>query len=141
MLNRRERENIRNISIFNHTCWERQGIPITYDGRAFTVPTHDQVRKIIFSQILNLGFTKVQRVEPSKADAIIRVYQKLHHYYDNTFCYNLYGACCYTQKNGKWVTYNDIPIDYSNCLIRHYVYQDSYIDFDCEFFDIYVEIS
>lgn len=141
MLNRKEREIVRNIVISQHSCWEREGVAITFDGRPFIVPTLDQVKEDIIEEILYRGFNKVERIKPTEADAIIRVYQKLHYKHHNGLVYNLYGGHCFTPKNGKWVTLEDIPLDYSSCKIRHWICQDDYIDFECDFFDVYVVID
>lgn len=147
MLTDVQKESIRNVDIYDYSLKEKKGKAINYDGKKFNIPSFVELKQIIISEILKLGFSKVEIVKPSKANCIIRVYQKLHYNYDfpgETSTYNLYGAHCYTLKSGKWTTsafQDDSIINFSEFIIRHWICQDEYIDFDCDFFDCYVQIS
>lgn len=143
MLNSSQKEKIRSIKIYKLSCSEVNGKPIDEYGEEFVIPSFPEIEQSIIQKIRQLGFSKIERVSPSKANCIIRVYQKLHYeYYDDY--YNLYGASCYTLKNEKWtekVTNGEFEIDYSKHKVGHIVCQDERIIFDCNFFDCYVKIS
>jgi len=146
MLSQRQRKNIRRINLFEYACEEKKGIPVHLGGKEFIVPSLDEVKESVFQEILNLGFSSIERVEPNKANCIIRVFQKLHYHYRDNLTYNIYGATCFTLKHGKWVTspfgnVQDFKIDYSKHIINHWLSQDECIDFDLDFFDCYVKIS
>lgn len=147
MLTYFQKESIRNVTFYDYAFKEKKGKAIQYDGKEFIIPSFVELRQSIISEILKLGFSKVEIVKPSKANCIIRVYQKLHYTYEfggETDTYNLYGAHCYTLNDRKWITsafQDDFEINYSKCIIRHWICQDEYIDFDCDFFDCYVQIS
>ena len=142
MLSRSQKECVRSISLYRHTCLEKNGVAINFDGKEFIIPSFIEIKKIVCNHLFNLGFTKIQRVEPSQSNCIIRIFQCLHCPAGNSFTYNLYGANCYVLKYSKWVTTDEeIPIDFSECILRHWISEDKYINFDCEFFDCYVQIS
>lgn len=147
MLSKSQRESIRRIGLFEYACKEKKGQPIALDGSRFIVPSLNEVKESIFEKILQLGFSSIERVEPNKANCIVRVFQKLHYHYDYDLTYNIYGATCYTLNNaGQWVTrpsgeIRDFKIDYSKHIIRHWLCQDEYVEFDLDFFDCYVKIS
>jgi len=147
MLSKKQKESIRRIGLFEYSCREKKGQPITLDGNNFIVPSLNEVKESVFQEILKLGFSKIERVEPNKANCIVRVFQKLHYHYDTDLTYNVYGASCYTLSHtGQWVTrpsgeIRDFKINYSKYIIRHWLCQDEYVDFDLDFFDCYVKIS
>ena len=139
-------EQLRCIGLFEYACREQKGKPITYDGKEFVIPALNDVKESVFREILKLGFSSVERVEPNKANCIVRVFQKLHYHYDYDLTYNVYGAVCFTLKAGKWVTrpfgeIRDFEIDYSKHIIKHWLCQDEYVEFDLDFFDCYVKVS
>jgi len=143
MLNNNQKEKIRKIMLYEYALKERDGLAIDHTGKNFLIPTFPEIREIIFKQILELGFSKIEIVAPNKANCIIRVFQKLHYKYDSLI-YNLYGAHCFTLKSGKWISTSisgNFEIDYSDFYSRHWLFQDEYIDFDLDFFDCYVKIS
>lgn len=143
MLSKSQRESIRCINLFKYGCREKKGKPITLDGKEFIIPSLSEVIESVSQEILKLGFSNIERIKPNKANCIIRVFQKLHYHYDNDLTYNVYGYTCYTLNNaGEWVTSKaHFKIDYSNHIIRHWLCQDEYIDFNLDFFDIYVKVS
>lgn len=143
MLSKKQKESIRRISLFEYACKEKKGQPIALDGSNFIVPSLNEVKESVFVEIFKLGFSNIERVEPNKANCIVRVFQKLNYHYDYGLTYNIYGATCYTLNNaGRWVTSSDeIEIDYSKHIITHWLCQDEYIDFDLDFFDCYVKVS
>ena len=149
MLTRKQKEQIRAVSLFKFATKERQGKAFNWDWTRFIVPTLIEVEDLMCQEILKLGFSKVERVSPKRANCIIRVFHKLHYEYvhsrDWKEIYNIYGAACFTLNSGTWVSTGFgekvTEIDYSKCVIRHWISQDKYIDFDFDFFDCYVEIS
>ena len=143
MLSRSQRQSIRRIYLFEYACREKSGQPIALNGSNFVVPSFNEVKESVFQEILKLGFSSIERVEPNKANCIIRVFQKSHYHYDTDLTYNVYGYSCYTLSNtGQWVTsLADFKIDYSKHILRHWLCQDEYIDFDLDFFDCYVKVS
>ena len=143
MLSRSQRESLRRICLFEYACREKKGQPIALNGSNFVVPSLNEVKESVFQEILKLGFSSIERVEPNKANCIIRVFQKLHYHYMDNLIYNIYGATCFTQRaSGQWVTSPaGFEIDYSKHIMRHWLCQDEYIDFDLDFFDCYVKVS
>lgn len=143
MLSPNQRKSIRRIYLFEYACRERNGQPITLEGSSFVLPSLNEVKESVFQEILKLGFSNIERVEPNKANCIVRVFQKLHYHYRDNLIYNVYGASCYTLNNaGQWVTsLADFKIDYSKYILKHWLCQDEYIDFDLDFFDCYVKVS
>lgn len=147
MLTNTQKESIRKVDLYDYSLYEKKGKAIQSNGKEFIIPSFVELRQIIFNDILKLGFSKIEIVKPSNANCIVRVYKKLHYKYDSglsTNIYNIYGAHCYTLKDRKWITSTfqyDSEIDYSKCIIRHWICQDEYIDFDYDFFDCYVQIS
>lgn len=143
MLSNEQKERIRRIKIYKSSCSEVKGKPIDQCGREFVIPSFPEIEQIVIEEIIKLGFSKVERVSPYEANCIIRVYKKLHYEYDDDF-YNIYGASCYTLKNGRWtetVFNGEFEIDYSKHKVGQWVCQDESIVFDCEFFDCYVKVS
>lgn len=143
MLSKKQKESIRRIYLFEYACRERNGQPITLKGNNFVVPSLNEIKESVFQEILKLGFSSIEQVEPNKANCIVRVFQKLHYHYDTDLTYNVYGASCYTLSHtGQWITsLADFKIDYSKHILRHWLCQDEYIDFDLDFFDCYVKVS
>ena len=146
MLSNSQKKDIRRISLFEYACREKKGKPITYDGKEFVIPSLNEIKESIFEEILKLGFCNIHRVEPNTANCIIRVFQKSHYHYDDDLTYNIYGALCFTLSANGWVTRSfgaiqDFKIDYSKQIIKHWLCQDEYIDFDLDFFDCYVRVS
>lgn len=144
MLNNSQKEGIRELRIYNYSCKEKEGIPLDNKGNIFKVLTFTEILEELSKQILKLGFSKIERVEPKKANCLIRVYQKLHYKYDYYWIYNVYGGFCYTLKAGKWVTTNgfdNYEINYSKCITGHWIYPDEFVEFNCDFCDYYVKVS
>ena len=150
MLTLNQKKLIRSIHLFKYATKEkRDGKPINWDGTRFVVPSLKEIELLIYEEILKLGFSKVERTSPKYANCIIRVFHKLHYPCDHSSdwkcIYNIYGAACFTLVSGKWTStgFDEkiTEIDYSKWVIRHWICQDEYIDFDFDFFDCYVEIS
>ena len=72
--------------------------------KEFVIPTPYQIAENVFKQILDVGFSKVERVSPSDANCIIRVFQTLHYKYEFDITFNMYGADCFTNDALGWVS-------------------------------------
>ena len=137
MLTDRQRKNIRFVNFYKM---------VSKQNNEFIVPTYTELKNEIYKRIYDLGFSKIERVEPAKANCIIRLFQPPHSECDNSLEYAFYGATCFTQESGKWITMGllghvDYKINYSNCFIRLHLSGNDYLVLDCEFFDCYVKIS
>ena len=159
MLSKEQKEKLRNIHIYELACEEKNGIAIIRKSvpkvkrgketfstveEEFVVPSPYQIAESVFKQILVCGFSKVERVSPTDANCIIRVFQKLHHAYEFDQIFNMYGADCFVKSCIDWISEcngDAFPLDYSKCLIGQWLYQDEKITFDAEFVDFYVKVS
>lgn len=137
-------EEIRQLRFFEYVFYENEGGATNFRNEEFEILSFPEIFKKMSERILKLGFTEIERVEPAKANCIIRIYTKEHYKYEQDLIYNLYGSLCFTFKKGKWSTIGssgDYEIDNSKCIMRHWIFQDEYIDFDCDFVDYYVRIK
>lgn len=159
MLSKAQKEKLRNIHIYEIACEEKNGIaiirkrvPKVKRGKKtfstveedFIVPSPYQIAESVFKQILVCGFSKVERVSPTNANCIIRVFQKLHYAYEFDQIFNLYGANCFVKSGMYWISEFDsgtFHLDYSKSLIGQWLCQDEKITFDAEFVDFYVKVS
>lgn len=144
MLTPKQKEKIRNIGIYEYSSSEENGKPLTYKGQEFHMLSCDEIRKEVLNKILRVGFSKVNFVNPARANCVVRVFVLKHFKYDNELVYNIYGAHCFTRKNGRWVSRSQdssFELDYAKCIIRHWFFQDEYADFELDFFDTYVHVS
>ena len=137
-------EGLRELRIFEYAL-SKDGKNITiFNDKDFIFLSFPEILKEMSERILKLGFTKIERVKPSKANCLIRVYSLKQYKYERDMVYDLYGSLCFTKKNGTWFTQGSIgeyEIDYSKCIIRHWIVQDEYIDFECDYVDYYVRIE
>lgn len=145
MLNSKKKEIIRKITVFKCAFYEdKKGKPIYVDNSELIIPSFPQIREMVFDKILKSGFSEIKLVSPGEANCIIRVYTKQHYEYERDIVFNLYGADCFTKKSGKWVSeggQGEFDINYSKCVIRNWLYQDEYVDINCDFFDCYCMIK
>ncbi|MBO5141634.1 MAG: hypothetical protein J6C46_01315 [Clostridia bacterium] len=143
MLTAEQRLQIRNTQIYRYTTVEEDGVPVTNQGISFSMPDFDKIRDRMIEKLAKKGFSKFERVKPSKANCILRVFKITHEEYDGLM-FNAYGAYCYTKECGKWFTLGNngkIGISYSSFEIRHWIFQDEYVDLNFDFFDCYVKVS
>ena len=95
-------------------------------------------------KILSEGFHEVNRVSPDDANCIIRVFNKCHYPYSENSIHNLCGFLCFTKSsNSIWVSTpstSPIELNFSKYIQRQYIFQDQYIDYNCDFFDSYVYV-
>lgn len=148
LLTEKQRETLRNISIFEYSDREnRKGKPLRPGNAEFKMLSSHEIFALICEKIVKNGFSEVKRVSPDEANCIIRVFEKKHMKDTSVSCrnriYNIYGANCYTTKNSLgWISRkDDFPINYEEDLHRLWFFQDEYIDFKAEFFDVYVKVS
>lgn len=143
ILSKKEAEKVRNISFYKICFNEKKGIPIDNDGKEMIFPTIEELQKMAFQKLSDKGFN-VERVSPSDANCIIHVFKKLHYPYEDEI-HNICGYDCFTKKINRWISTSDMgddfELDFSKCVSRHWLYQDEYIDYDCDFFDVYVKIN
>lgn len=168
MLSKQQKEKLRRIHIYESSSKEKNGVPIIekrgsqskigklIEGK-MVVPSSYQLVDSVIAQILECGFSKVERVAPSDANCIIRVFQKLHYEYDRELIFNIYGADCFvreyfafgdrffSREESDWLTtdLNDetFSINFSKCSISEWLCQDEKVIIEADFFDIYVRVS
>ena len=140
MLTGERKRILEDTTIFRCSSKDKNGKPVTFYGTEFIIPSFPEIKEEICKKILKLGFSNVEIVKPSKANCIIRVFQKLHYKYEDNQIYSLYGAFCYVRSANGFEHQQSI-LDYSECVIRYWMFQDEYIDFNCDFFDCYVKIK
>ena len=140
MLNNSQKYAVRTFS-FHDTIWKKEdGTLINTDKGDLQLPSFFEIKENLLKSLQKVGLRKIEQVKPYNANCIIRVYQKLNHKYESNFI-SLYGVQCFIKTNEIWTTQNNIRINFSKCIIRSWLFQDEYIDFDCDFFDCYVKIS
>ena len=159
MLSKEQKERLRSIQIYDLACEEKNGVAIIRKSvpkvkrgketfstveEEFIVPSPYQIAESVFKQILSCGFSKVEKVSPSNANCIIRVFQTLHYEYEFGQIFNMYGADCFVKSGIGWISEcasGTFHLDYTKCLIGQWLYQDEKITFDAEFVDFYVKVS
>lgn len=159
MISKEQKEKLRQIGMYKISYVEKDGIPLirkkvpeVENGKTtnstiyeeFVVPSPYQIAESIFQQILDCGFSKIERVSPAKANCIVRAYQKLHYEYEFDQIFNMYGAECFVKDNVGWISeVNDstFHLDYSHCKIGQWLYQDEKVIFDTDFVDFYIKVS
>ena len=162
MLSKEQKEKLQKIHIYELASEEKNGVAITrkqvskvkkkkgkekisWIKEVFVVPSTYDIAESVFKQILDCGFSKVERVSPTDANCIVRVFQKLHlkHEFDTVF--NMYGADVFVKNGTKWTTrcecYEEcFTLDYAKCLVGQCLYPDEKVVFDAEFVDFYVKV-
>lgn len=151
LLTKRERQKIRSIEFHKHYELDKYGNPSETDTDEFDLDI-EKLRNHIGDKIRKMGF-KVEKVNPSKANCIIRVYKGYYNYdtlFEGNKKYCIFGADCFTKgctKNSVariWITDNngyDCQICFSKWLYKIWFWQDEYITVDTEFFDTYLRVS
>lgn len=137
MLSKQDKEVIRSQINFDKVTsdvnWQRPSIPSFID-----------LKEQAINQILALGYSQVDLVSPRIANCIIRLYKKFDIAHEETNCH-AYGYHSFLHENGYWYTTFDsgktlYPIDFSKCAHSLQISQDESLEFDADFFDIYVSI-
>lgn len=144
MLTAKQKETLRNIQIFEYSSREEDGKPITHNGQEFQMLTCEEIRRKIFNKFASAGFSKIKFVNPLFANCVVRVFVLKHCKIDDDLVYNIYGAQCFTRKNCRWISFTKgggFELNPSNCVVRHWLFQDEYIDFEMEFFDTYARVK
>ena len=133
ILSKNESEKIREISF----------LKISSSTKEIALPSQEELLKMAFQRISNKGFF-IERVAPNDANCIIRVFSK-HDYPYNSEIYNLCGFNSFTKKFNNWMSIStrgdDFQLDYTKSLHRLWLYQDEYLDLECDFFDCYIRIN
>lgn len=129
--------------MYKYTICNNDRNPISFEGQSFVIPSFVEIKETIFNQLRASGFSHINFVHPSKANCIVRIFKSLNYKYEDVF-YDIYGAHCFTRKSGKWISMSkggEFEIDFSKFEIRHWLFQDEYIDFNIDFFDCYLKIK
>ena len=144
VLSKKEYERIRNIHFYKRSFFEKNGFPVDSKGKKIEFPSLEELYKIAVKQILSEGFREVNRVSPDDANCIIRVFNKCHYPYSRKSIHNLCGFMCFTKNsNNIWTSTcgnSQIELNFSKFIQRQYIFQDEYIDYNCDFFDSYVYV-
>lgn len=140
MLTVAQKEAIQKINIYDSIWKKEDGTIITPNKKDIVVPNFFEIKKMILQKLKEYGVSKIECVKPYRANCIIRVYQHLNYQYDSTII-SLYGVKCYIKVDQIWTTYCNERINFSQLILREWLFQDEYIDHDCEFYDCYVKIS
>lgn len=143
MLSKKQKETLRNIQIFEIANEEQNGVAIV-KNEEFIIPTPYDLLESVKKKILESCFLKVERVAPIAANCIIRVYQKLHYEYEYGMIFNMYGTFCFVKDGVNWISESSgrtFYLDYSQCIVGQWIYQDERVDFDADFVDFYVKVS
>lgn len=133
ILSKSESEKVRKISF----------LKVSTSTKEVPLPTQEELLRMAFQRISNKGFS-IERVAPNDANCIIRVFSKHDYSYDNEI-YNLCGFNFFTKKFNGWMSIStrgdDFQLDYAKSLHRLWLYQDEYLDLECDFFDCYVQVN
>ena len=146
MLNRNDRECIRSVQIFESSIFEDdKGFALDSEKKTMSMPTMSELRDELSRRLQLKGFS-VTLASPVSANAIIRVYEKLHYSYERDLKINMYGAIFYTRENFAWYAENlassrKYEYDPTRHIVRLWLYQDEYVDVPTTFFDTYVYIK
>lgn len=138
MLTSIQKSQIRELNIFQ--CDILKLLVGKKSTEGFNVPNFFEIKKLILEKLSVFGISKIECVQPYRANCIIRVYQKLDHKYEDEIV-NMYGVLCYIKKNNVWTTRNNSKIDFSKCDVGVWFFQDECMHVDCDFYDCYVKIS
>lgn len=160
MLSKEQKEKLRKIHVYELASEEKKGKAIVrklvpkgkknkekscWVEETFIVPSVYEIAEMVFAKICESGFSGVERTAPANANCIVRVFRKLHHDYDSSMIFNLYGADVFARHGSKWTsesegTGREFYLDYTKCLVGQWLYQDEEIIFDTEFVDFYLRV-
>ena len=114
------------------------------DESVYVLSPYRLYNKII-DRIKGEGFSSIERVAPKDANVIIRVFQAINHEHMKYEYYSLYGAECYVNENGEWLTESggkSFSIEYNANKIGVWLYPDEVARFNSpDFIDFYVLVS
>lgn len=140
MLTKNQREKIRSIADGKSFIEKKNDFNAT-SVRRNDVPDVFELREQAIEKIKELGFTEIIQVAPKNANCIIRVFSRFNLEHEINEMYSIYGYNCYTKSKGIWITGKDFEISFSKCKRICWIFQDEYVDFDCDFVDFYVKVS
>lgn len=110
-----------------------------YRGKNFEILSYEEIFKKAITNLNEIGFL-VQRVEPKKANCILRVFSDKNLKYDNEI-YWMYGAETYLKTINGMMSYYENFIDYSSFRVTHWFFQDESTIFEPNFVDYYLKIK
>lgn len=147
-LTEKQKNVIRQIRCLDYSDIEMDGKALSViSGKTeeFIIPQFGEIQEKVFSAIkASTTVTKLTRCSPEEANCIIRIFQDLHHKHDWDFCYNIYGAECYTKRNGFWLTSDGISaygINFECCRFRLPLEPDDSLLVDAKFVDCFIRID
>ncbi|MBR3152513.1 MAG: hypothetical protein IKF52_02755 [Clostridia bacterium] len=138
-----EADRLRTVNKLTFSNIEKNGEPII-NGEMIRIPSNDELKRQAFSEIYSRGFDLIQTVPESEADAIVRIYSKLHYLYQDSM-YNFFGYKVHTRKtkgfkslsiDGKKEKY-----DRNNCTLKIWLDGDESITVSCDYIDIPIKIA
>lgn len=150
MLTREQKQQLRNLSEFKFFHNECNGIVMDDTGKEPVrfLPDSTEIFLDVCDKIRNLGFTSIKVLGSPvkyKANVILRIYSKKHQPYDCKEIHNLYGHYCFVRHGFSWITTSPrgdaFRRNAKRAPIRIWFYQDEYVDYDCDFTDIYLKIK
>ena len=130
--------------IYKIIDYEEMGV--IKDGKALddmlserVIPGIEFLFENIIQELQVEGFN-VQRVDPRKANCIIRVFRHEGYVYKDDIHWG-YGAYSYIKTPEGMKAKNNCYIDYAKCEVTKWLFQDECFDLKPHFVDYYVKIS
>ena len=142
MFTNEQRIKIRNINSFEEFYGNKKGVSF-HNKKKVHIPNVWELKDEAIKRILEKGFTKVERVEPKRANCIIRIFNNHKEELGRDIMTEIYGFNCFVKEDGKWVAEgcNKFEINFEKCEVGYWLCPDEYVTYDCNFTDFYVKIS
>lgn len=115
-----------------------EGKPIHW-GKISEILSYEEIFKKAMTNLKEIGFS-VQRVDPKKANGILRVFSDKNLEYDNE-TYWMYGSQIYLKTTNGMMSYYEDLIDYSRFRVQNWFFQDESTIFEPNFVDYYLKIK
>lgn len=114
--------------------------PKNHQLEDISIPQMEELFEIASTQIDELGYT-MNRVNPKKANAILRVYRHegWPHDYQSTFWTS--GVFLYFRTWEGWISSQDIFWSSESFSLKHWLCQDDYVIINPHFVDYFVCIN
>lgn len=103
------------------------------------IPAFEKIAEESINNLRKEGFA-VERVDPKKANCIIRVFRHESYPYED-YCYWAYGTDVYIKTSVGLKSVRNTFIDYSEFAVTKWLFQDECFDIKPHFVDYYVKIS
>ena len=142
MVTKEQRDDIRSIKFYSEFVGTKEGI--SFDNKKKVhIPGMLELKDMAFKRIIETGYSKIERVKPSLANCIVRVFYWRQNGISKNVMSCVYGYNCYVKENQKWLTGLDgnLEINFSEHKIGRWVCPDDYIVYNCDFADFYVKIT